>query len=237
MVPLLVFSLFSVSVGSLWLTLSRLVSSHLDVDITPMLSKKKKNLLQFKGIYVHPPRTYLYPKICFKIMLVYFLKKFSPPLFCPFLPSQTLITPINRDTAEEKKHGNGEKTAKYQMSDLDSRIESFRSALQSDDERENVKTPSAPNLPPPPGVTKEGGFGGGGKEAAELGRRLRRRRRREVMVKRAELGLRVCEVILCLVSFCVMMSDKSRGWAGDSYYRYMEFRFENIGKITAKNVF
>ncbi|KAF7134350.1 hypothetical protein RHSIM_Rhsim08G0171300 [Rhododendron simsii] len=111
------------------------------------------------------------------------------------------------------------------MSDLDSRIESFRSALQSDDERENVKTPSAPNLPPPPGVTKEGGFGGGGKEAAELGRRLRRRRRREVMVKRAELGLRVCEVILCLVSFCVMMSDKSRGWAGDSYYRYMEFRY------------
>lgn len=46
------------------------------------------------------------------------------------------------------------------------------------------------------------------------------------MVKRAELGFRVCEVILCLVSFCVMMSDKSRGWAGDSYYRYTEFRFE-----------
>ncbi|XP_058179932.1 CASP-like protein 4A3 [Rhododendron vialii] len=110
------------------------------------------------------------------------------------------------------------------MSDLDSRIESFRSALQSDDERENVKTPSVPNLPPPPGLTKEGGFGGG-KEAAVLGRRLRRRRRREVMVKRAELGFRVCEVILCLVSFCVMMSDKSRGWAGDSYYRYTEFRY------------
>lgn len=112
------------------------------------------------------------------------------------------------------------------MSDIDSCIESFRSALQSDDELENVKTPSVPNLPLPPGVTtKEGGFGGG-KEAAVLGRWLRRRRRRELMVKRAELGFRVCEVILCLVSFCVMMSDKSQGWAGDSYYRYTEFRFE-----------
>ncbi|KAG5536877.1 hypothetical protein RHGRI_024344 [Rhododendron griersonianum] len=100
------------------------------------------------------------------------------------------------------------------MSDIDSCIESFRSALQSDDERENVKTPSVPNLPPPPGVTKEGGFGGGGNEAAVLGRRLRRRRRREVMVKRAELGFRVCEVLrsrdfnwLCIFRVSSMQSN------------------------------
>jgi len=118
------------------------------------------------------------------------------------------------------------------MSDIDSRIESFRSAVQSDDEQEYVKM----NLPLPPvvlsnrlardklaaRVTKEVGCGSGVMEAAGF---VQRSRRREVMVKRAELGFRVCEAILCLISFCVMISDKNRGWAGDSYYRYTEFRY------------
>ncbi|KAI8009051.1 CASP-like protein 4A3 [Camellia lanceoleosa] len=75
-------------------------------------------------------------------------------------------------------------------------------------------------------VVVEGDFGGGGGvedvavEEEKRGRSRRegveeirgRARRREVMVKRAELGIRVWEVILCLISFSVMVTDKTRGW-------------------------
>ncbi|KAI7984924.1 CASP-like protein 4A3 [Camellia lanceoleosa] len=89
----------------------------------------------------------------------------------------------------------------------------------------------------------EGDFGGGGgvedvaveeekrgrsrREGVEeiRGRGRGRGRRREVMVKRAELGIRVWEVIVCLISFSVMVTDRTRGWSGDSFDRYKEYRY------------
>ncbi|EPS65781.1 hypothetical protein M569_08996, partial [Genlisea aurea] len=29
----------------------------------------------------------------------------------------------------------------------------------------------------------------------------------------------------CLISFSVMAADKTQGWSGDSFYRYMEYRY------------
>lgn len=49
----------------------------------------------------------------------------------------------------------------------------------------------------------------------------RRKDRRKV----AELGFRIAEVVLCLISFSVMAADKTQGWSGDSYDRYREYRF------------
>ncbi|XP_020572045.1 CASP-like protein 4A3 [Phalaenopsis equestris] len=48
---------------------------------------------------------------------------------------------------------------------------------------------------------------------------------RSAAMRKAEFGLRVLEVILCLVSFSVMAADKTTGWAGDSFDRYQEFRY------------
>ncbi|KAM3318935.1 CASP-like protein 4A3 [Capsicum chacoense] len=39
------------------------------------------------------------------------------------------------------------------------------------------------------------------------------------------LGFRVCEFVLCLISFSVMASDKTEGWSGDSFDRYKEYRY------------
>ncbi|OAY30884.1 CASP-like protein 4A3 [Manihot esculenta] len=49
----------------------------------------------------------------------------------------------------------------------------------------------------------------------------RRKDRRKV----AELGFRIAEVVLCLISFSVMAADKTQGWSGDSYDRYREYRY------------
>lgn len=86
--------------------------------------------------------------------------------------------------------------------------------------------PEAVTKTEPDAVTGVAGEGGGG-----IGRRERRqvgvlsRARREKVAKRAGLGFRVCEFVVCLVSFCVMAADKKRGWALDSFDRYIEFRY------------
>ncbi|GAB2231090.1 hypothetical protein Droror1_Dr00027377 [Drosera rotundifolia] len=54
---------------------------------------------------------------------------------------------------------------------------------------------------------------------------MRRGKKREVMVRRVGLGLRVFEFVTCLVSFSVMAADRGRGWALDSFDRYLEFRY------------
>lgn len=87
----------------------------------------------------------------------------------------------------------------------------------------------------PSGVTKVGPAGGGegpAEEGVPGERRPRpavpsilRRSRKDVTVARAALGLRICEVILCLISFSVMFADKTQGWTGDSFYRYEEYRY------------
>ncbi|EEF52011.1 CASP-like protein 4A3 [Ricinus communis] len=48
---------------------------------------------------------------------------------------------------------------------------------------------------------------------------------REEKMKVAELGFRISEVVLCLISFSVMAADKTQGWSGDSYDRYREYRY------------
>jgi len=48
--------------------------------------------------------------------------------------------------------------------------------------------------------------------------------KREVMLKKVALGFRLSEVVLCLISFSVMAADKTRGWSGDSFDRYKEYR-------------
>lgn len=85
----------------------------------------------------------------------------------------------------------------------------------------------------PVGVTKVGGIGGEEEEGG-VGGEIRsraavasilRRPRRDVAVERAALGFRVCEVIVSLISFSVMASDKTQGWSGDSFDRYKEYRY------------
>lgn len=38
------------------------------------------------------------------------------------------------------------------------------------------------------------------------------------------LGLRIAGFVLCLVSFSVLVADRKKGWALDSFYLYKEFR-------------
>lgn len=108
-----------------------------------------------------------------------------------------------------------------------------------------------PTLPPPPPPPRWGAVNWASKEesahAAAAGNGGRRGRREEgrstaetaetaetaivrrakgkAMVKRAGLGFRISEMILCLISFSVMAADKTQGWSGDSFDRYKEYRF------------
>ncbi|KAL6541961.1 hypothetical protein OROGR_011447 [Orobanche gracilis] len=52
-----------------------------------------------------------------------------------------------------------------------------------------------------------------------------KRRKRNVAVKKVALGFRVFEVVTCLVSFSVMAADRTQGWSGDSFDRYIEYRY------------
>jgi len=51
-----------------------------------------------------------------------------------------------------------------------------------------------------------------------------RRSRREEVVKFSALGFRLSEVVLALISFSIMAADKTKGWSGDSFDRYKEYR-------------
>ncbi|KAL0921432.1 hypothetical protein M5K25_008501 [Dendrobium thyrsiflorum] len=48
---------------------------------------------------------------------------------------------------------------------------------------------------------------------------------RRTALRRAEIGLRVSEAALCVVSFSVMAADKTSGWSGDYFDRYQEYRY------------
>lgn len=65
------------------------------------------------------------------------------------------------------------------------------------------------------------GRGGGARAVAAV---LRRSKVKET-VKMAALGFRLSEIVLCLISFSVMAADKTKGWSGDSFDRYKEYRF------------
>lgn len=55
-------------------------------------------------------------------------------------------------------------------------------------------------------------------------RRILKRSEGKERVRMASLGFRVSQVVLCLVSLSVMAADRTRGWTGDSFYRYREYR-------------
>ncbi|KAG9154539.1 hypothetical protein Leryth_014982 [Lithospermum erythrorhizon] len=78
-------------------------------------------------------------------------------------------------------------------------------------------------------LEEEGGRGVGGERKYRGGREggvgVLRRKKREGNMKRWVLGFRVCEMVVCVVSFSVMATDKTQGWAGDSYDRYKEYRY------------
>ncbi|KAH9611765.1 hypothetical protein KSS87_009029 [Heliosperma pusillum] len=69
----------------------------------------------------------------------------------------------------------------------------------------------------------EGGGGGGGERKGKAVRRVKNKV--GGVVERVELGIRVLEIVFCLISFSVMASDKTQGWSGDSFDRYKEYRF------------
>ncbi|KAF8005962.1 hypothetical protein BT93_K0290 [Corymbia citriodora subsp. variegata] len=103
----------------------------------------------------------------------------------------------------------------------------------------NHKSSSGQPLPPPPRAVnrvlkEEGGHPAaarasgrwaGEDERSPVVSAIVRRSNSKDMVKRAGLGFRMSEMILCLISFSVMAADKTQGWSGDSFDRYKEYRF------------
>ena len=61
--------------------------------------------------------------------------------------------------------------------------------------------------------------------------------KREVMAKKVAFCFRLSEVVLCLISFSVMAADKTRGWSGDSFDRYKEYRFKVFSSFSFIIVF
>lgn len=85
------------------------------------------------------------------------------------------------------------------------------------------------------GVEKKGrvGVGGGEKKGRTSGggavrfagmEDIGRRSKKEGVVEKVNLGVRVLEIVFCLISFSVMAANKTQGWSGDSFDRYKEYR-------------
>ncbi|CAG7874449.1 unnamed protein product [Brassica rapa] len=94
-----------------------------------------------------------------------------------------------------------------------------------------VHNPSVKEFVPPPVATTRksarvgsGRRTGGGQRSGAVLAILKRSKREEV-VKYSALGFRLSEVVLALISFSVMAADKTKGWSGDSFDRYREYRF------------
>ncbi|CAA7060878.1 unnamed protein product [Microthlaspi erraticum] len=69
------------------------------------------------------------------------------------------------------------------------------------------------------------GRSSGGQQRSGAVLAILRRSKREQVVKFSALGFRLSEVVLALISFSVMAADKTKGWSGDSFDRYKEYRF------------
>ncbi|XP_023765028.1 CASP-like protein 4A3 isoform X2 [Lactuca sativa] len=76
-----------------------------------------------------------------------------------------------------------------------------------------------------PGGVEEGNGGAGRERRSSVGTLGLRRSKREVMVDRSALVFRVLELILSVIAFSVMATDKTQGWSGDSFDRYREYRY------------
>ncbi|XP_057517253.1 CASP-like protein 4A3 isoform X1 [Amaranthus tricolor] len=85
-------------------------------------------------------------------------------------------------------------------------------------------------VPPQTGVVTEER---GGERKGRVGVRFggvedisaRNFKKRGAVLDKVNLGLRVLEIVFCLISFAVMAADKTQGWSGDSFDRYKEYRF------------
>ncbi|CAL5368143.1 unnamed protein product [Camellia sinensis] len=123
-------------------------------------------------------------------------------------------------------------------SDLSHRTSLSHGSSPRENLPENVKSPSpqpvvnrfvreepvaVTKLDPGPGIGDV--EGGGSERRTRRSLSILRRVKREKMVKKAALGLRIWGLVFCLISFAVMASDKNKGWALDSFYRYKEFRY------------
>ncbi|KAK9684712.1 hypothetical protein RND81_10G227200 [Saponaria officinalis] len=75
------------------------------------------------------------------------------------------------------------------------------------------------------GVYGGGVVGGGGERKVRGAEAVVRGSKKEEVVKKVNLGIRVLEFVLCLISLSVMAADKTQGWSGDSFDRYKEYRF------------
>nr|CAD1823883.1 unnamed protein product [Ananas comosus var. bracteatus] len=78
-----------------------------------------------------------------------------------------------------------------------------------------------------------GGGGGGSEREGERGIWGVPGSVRKAEVRRAAVGLRVSAAVLCLISFSTMASDKTQGWAGDSFDRYEEYRYSLAVNVIA----
>ncbi|KAF5961701.1 hypothetical protein HYC85_002910 [Camellia sinensis] len=123
-------------------------------------------------------------------------------------------------------------------SDLSHRTSLSHGSSPRENPPENVKSPSpqpvvnrfvreepvaVTKLDPGPGIGDV--EGGGSERRTRRSLSILRRVKREKMVKKAALWLRIWGLVFCLISFAVMASDKNKGWALDSFYRYKEFRY------------
>lgn len=88
---------------------------------------------------------------------------------------------------------------------------------------------SPPAAPSPEKAETDAADSAAGERRSRVVLGILRRTKREAMVRKAKVGLRVCGMVFCLVSFSVMVADKTQGWAGDSFDRYIEYRYHNNG--------
>ncbi|XP_057804586.1 CASP-like protein 4A3 [Salvia miltiorrhiza] len=78
------------------------------------------------------------------------------------------------------------------------------------------------------GAAVEEGYGdevGGDRRSRAAVENILRRSERGTEVTKGALVVRVFEVIACLISFSIMAADKTKGWSGDSFDRYREYRY------------
>ncbi|KAF5476812.1 hypothetical protein F2P56_003508 [Juglans regia] len=99
-----------------------------------------------------------------------------------------------------------------------------RNALAVDSPSPGIVVNRAIREEPPPSVSKVGPVGSGDGRRSGTVASILKRSKREVMLRRAALGFRLSEFVLCLISFAVMAADKTQGWSGDSFDRYKEYR-------------
>ncbi|KAL2936000.1 CASP-like protein 4A3 [Bienertia sinuspersici] len=58
-----------------------------------------------------------------------------------------------------------------------------------------------------------------------------RKSSKEDLIEKLNLGIRVYQIVFCLISFSVMAADRTQGWSGDSFDRYKEYRFSIIAYL------